>query len=168
MAIPARVNTNNADRLTAIITQTGAERVIFAGDLFHSRHNNEVAAFKTWRAQFPEVTFQLVIGNHDILEASFYESCLLELFPEKLFLGGICIMHDQPAVTTDFVIHGHLHPGIKIAGKGRQQIAVPCFALSDRSLILPAFGDFTGCHYLNAQQFQQLYAVTDSAVLRIK
>lgn len=168
IAIPAKSTGGNAERLSGVILKTSAQTVVFAGDLFHSRHNNEVEAFREWRAHFPQIRFELVVGNHDILSEAFYERCNLELFPEKKAMNGISIWHDAPVESNAFVIHGHIHPGIKLFGKGRQQVAVPCFAIDDKRLILPAFGDFTGCFYLNPRDFRQLYAVTDTAVMQVK
>lgn len=168
IAIPAKAAGGNAERLSHLILKTSAQTVVFAGDLFHSRHNNEVEAFREWQAHFPQITFQLVVGNHDILSADFYERCNLELFPEKKDLKGISIWHDAPAQSNTFVIHGHIHPGIKLFGKGRQQIAVSCFAMNDKRLILPAFGDFTGCFYVDARDFKAVYAVAGEAVLQVK
>ncbi len=169
LAIPSKTNNDNAQRLSELIHETGVEKVIFAGDLFHSRHNNEVEAFRDWRAGFPGVDFSLVIGNHDILSTGFYEQCGMEIFPEKQCLGNLCMMHDAPEKGSDlFVVHGHIHPGIRLFGKGRQQVSVPCFAVDVRRMILPAFGDFTGCFYLQASDFQQVFAVTERAVLRVK
>lgn len=168
MAIPGRMSGGNGERLAYLIQKTGADTVVFAGDLFHSRHNNEVAAFADWRAGFPEIKFQLVIGNHDILTEDFYTACELELFPENLSLGNFRIYHDAPAESDDFVIHGHIHPGIKLSGRGRQQIALPCFAWSQNTLILPAFGDFTGCFYVDACDFKAIYAVAEREVIRVK
>ncbi len=168
MAIPARAAGGNAERLSGIIQTMGAETVVFAGDLFHSRHNNEVEAFRDWRSGFPEIQFQLVIGNHDILGEDFYAACGLELFPENILLGNVAVWHDAPEKSEVFVIHGHIHPGIRLSGKARQQIALPCFAVSEKALILPAFGDFTGCFYVDARDFKALYAVTGKEVMQVK
>lgn len=168
IAIPAKATGGNAERLSHLILKAGAETVVFAGDLFHSRHNNEVEAFRDWRAGFPEIKFQLVIGNHDILGEAFYAGCGLEIFGENILLRNMAIWHDAPEKSNAFVIHGHIHPGIRLSGRGRQQIALPCFAMRENALILPAFGDFTGCFYVDALDFKALYAVTEKEVLRVK
>ena len=42
------------------------------------------------------------------------------------------------------VLAGHWHPAVTLRGPARDTLRVPCFCHVDRTLILPAFGAFTG------------------------
>jgi DNA ligase-associated metallophosphoesterase len=168
MAIPARATARSEERLTEVVALTHPEKVIFAGDLFHSEHNAEVAAFADWAARYPHIELHLVLGNHDILGTDFYEKCRLQIHLESLFMPPFIIAHDALSTAGGLVIHGHIHPGIKLHGAARQTIAVPCFALDKKRLILPAFGAFTGCFWLQKPAFLELYAVGDEEVIRVK
>ena len=168
MAIPARATTRSEERLTEIVALTNPKKVVFAGDLFHSEHNEEVAAFAGWAALYPDVELHLVLGNHDILGADFYEKCRLITHAETLEMPPFVIAHDALPAAGTLVIHGHIHPGIKLHGAARQTIAVPCFALDKKRLILPAFGAFTGCFWLQKPAFLELYAVGEEEVIRVK
>ncbi len=167
IAIPGAATVRDGQRLADLVRSTGAERLVFAGDLFHSRHNQEVDDFGHWRAQHAGLHIDLVLGNHDILPADAYEAWNLKVHREILDLAPFCIAHD--AVESPlYVLHGHLHPGIKLYGAGRQSLALSCFADDGRRMILPAFGDFTGRHFLVGSRFRHLYAVGESEVIRIK
>ncbi len=168
MAIPARATTRSEERLTEVIALTDPQKIVFAGDLFHSEHNAEVAAFADWAAHYTNIELHLVLGNHDILGEDFYKKCGLITHPETLEMPPFIIAHDALPAAGKLVIHGHIHPGMKLHGAARQTIAVPCFALDKKRFILPAFGTFTGCFWLQKSAFSELYAVGDEEVIRVK
>ena len=43
-----------------------------------------------------------------------------------------------------YVLAGHLHPGVRLHGPGRQSVRLPCFAFGRNAALLPAFSEFTG------------------------
>jgi DNA ligase-associated metallophosphoesterase len=167
IAVPASATVRDGQRLAALIAMTGAGRLIFAGDLFHSRHNKEVDDFGHWRASHSDLQIDLVLGNHDILPAAAYDQWNLTVYREQLVLEPFCIAHDH-LDSAQFVLHGHIHPGIRLYGTGRQSLALSCFAQDSKRMILPAFGDFTGCYFLEQSSFRHLYAVGEKEVIQIK
>ncbi len=168
MAIPAHATAQSETRLSELVALTKPQKIIFAGDLFHSEHNAEVATFEGWAARHSGVELHLVMGNHDILSAAFYEKCRLQMHAESLSVPPFIIAHDALPAAGGLVIHGHIHPGIKLHGAARQTLAVPCFALDKKCLVLPAFGAFTGCFWLQQSAFSELYAVGGEEVIRVK
>jgi DNA ligase-associated metallophosphoesterase len=168
IALPQKTGQRDEMRLAALVSNFKAERLIIAGDLFHSTDNAEVENFSHWRTAHHSLHIDFVMGNHDILPAARYEGWKLEVHREKLLLHPFCISHDSIKDEEAFVIHGHIHPGIKLYGRGRQALSLACFAQDKDRMILPAFGSFTGCFYLEQTQFSRLYAVGEEEVIQVR
>ena len=157
----------NETRLAELVRNFAAERLVIAGDLFHSADNAEVENFTHWRRAHAGLHIDFVMGNHDILPRERYEGWDLALHSDRLLLAPFLIAHDC-VESEHFVIHGHIHPGVRIGGRGRAGVAVACFAQDSRRMILPAFGAFTGNYYLDPARFAAMYAVGDDDVIRLK
>lgn len=95
VALPGGHNAKDLKRLTKLITRFKPElqRVIFLGDIFHSRHNSEWDAFCSWRQQFQSLPMLLVEGNHDILTPYEYSRAGLQVLPEGSMLGNLELRH---------------------------------------------------------------------------
>lgn len=154
--------------LAGLIRQYHAERMIIAGDFFHSKHNKEVDDFSTWRQAHTSLHIDFVLGNHDILPHQLYHYWALTVHEKGMLINDMYIAHDQEENAPHFTIHGHVHPGVKLQGLGRQAFTLPCFCISDRCMILPAFGQFTGCHLIDARKFRQVFVIGDGKVMQWK
>jgi metallophosphoesterase superfamily enzyme len=62
-----------------------------------------------------------------------------------------------------FTFSGHLHPGIRISGSGKQSLRFPCFYFSHDHAILPAFSKFTGLHLVRPSKKDRVFAVLPGA-----
>ena len=51
--------------------------------------------------------------------------------------------HPEPSAS-GYVLAGHLHPGVRLAGPGDLRATLPCFWFADRVGVLPVCGEFTG------------------------
>ncbi len=168
IGLPAKAQQGDEVRLAGLVRTHCVERLIVAGDLFHSADNAEVETFTHWRGQHTTLHIDFVMGNHDILPAERYAGWDFHTHRTTLEAGPFTIAHDDIPDPRGFLLHGHLHPGVKIHGLGGKAIGRPCFAVDARRMILPAFGRFTGCMWHNAAHFDQLYAVGDEEVVRLK
>ena len=168
IAMPVGTQEQDALRLAKIIRDFGAEQLIIAGDLFHSRHNNEVENFRHWRDAHQSLNIHFVMGNHDILPEKFYESLHLKIYREGMHIHPFYIVHDAIPPAPEFVMHGHLHPGLSMTGLGMSARSLPCFCITADKLILPAFGKFTGCKRIKPEEFREVYVVGEQKVLRVK
>ena len=81
--------------------------------------------------------------------------------------GGFVLRHHPGIGTLPFWLAGHLHPGIDLIGPGRQRLYLPCFHLSARGLILPAFGDFTGMAPVTPGRGDRIFAIAGSEVVEV-
>src|SRR5687768_6832240 len=65
--VPAGTTEENLKRLGALVHSAGARRVVFLGDMLHSRAGRESSgeASIRWRREHAAVEMLLVRGNHD-------------------------------------------------------------------------------------------------------
>ncbi len=168
IGIPQNVFKEDLQRLFSAIQYYLPKKIIIVGDLFHSKSNSEHDLFLKWRQDIPQLEFHLVMGNHDILPASFYETATLTIHRPYLQLGNFVFTHDLADMDLDtnlFYFSGHIHPGVKIEGLARQSLQVPCFYFNDQFAILPAFGKFTGTHAISVSKKDKVYALAGNKVL---
>ena len=168
IAVPAGIGQDDLFRLQQLITIYQPTQVIIVGDMFHSSHNNDVPYFKLWRQQFSQISFKLVKGNHDILAEEVYVSLNLEVY-DTLEISGIHFAHEpcEEDENDKYTFSGHLHPGIAVAGAGRQRLRLPCFYFGRTCSILPAFGKFTGLAMLDAEDADAVFVIANNNVLRV-
>lgn len=169
IAVPKEVNRSNLENLSSVIEKTSAEHLVILGDLFHSEINKEWRQFIEWRKQYSELEVSLAIGNHDILEKEHYDSGVINLF-KKVTMGPFLMVHDlnefnMPDKNDRYLLSGHIHPAVKLKGKGRQGLKLPCFYFNKNYGILPAFGGFTGTHVIEPQESNKVFVIADSNVL---
>lgn len=166
IAIPSQAAHKNIEVLKKLIHQYKPQDVIFLGDLFHSEMNTEWLAFKDLLKDFPQINFTLIQGNHDILPLDSYQKSTLKLVQE-LNLGPYNFTHEPKAHTTLYNLSGHIHPGVRMYGKGKQSMRFPCYYFGNKTGILPAYGQFTGLHTLSPQQGDKVFIITRTEVQQV-
>ncbi len=171
IGIPQTIFKDDMQRLVSQIQYFKPGQLLIVGDMFHSDANKEHELFLKWRNDFPKIAFALVKGNHDILEKSWYTTAGIQLYDEVLTINHFTFTHDisSCALSKDnYCFSGHIHPGIKIKGQGRQSLQLPCFYFGENYAILPAFGKFTGTHAIESKQGDAVFALVDNAIIRVK
>jgi DNA ligase-associated metallophosphoesterase len=164
-AVPRKAISRNFDMLNRAIVDFSPKTLCFLGDLFHSYRNNEWDLFEIWVKNTPQQMI-LVSGNHDIISPIKYESLGVRVLSE-VELNGFLLTHHPEDREGFFNFSGHLHPAVRLRGKGRQSLRLPCFFKKSNQLILPAFGEFTGSHVLKPDRTDEIFAITKNAVLKI-
>jgi DNA ligase-associated metallophosphoesterase len=180
IAVPQSVYREDLLRLLCQIQYFGPRRLLVVGDLFHSRENKELALFLKWRDDFPDLGIHLIQGNHDILHDSWYAKAAIELSRETLRVGPFSFVHDIEDVGTGsagsaedveagvgevgraggaYYFSGHLHPGIRIRGMGKQSLQFPCFYFGSDYAVLPAFGRWTGTVSIDPAPKDNVFAI---------
>ena len=163
IAIPQQVFQEDLMRLFQQIHFFKPERILVTGDLFHSTANAEHDWFARWRETLGKTRVMLVRGNHEILHDDAYEQLGIEVVGSMLACGPFCFSHDQtsenPADT--YLFCGHLHPGIRISGRGKQSVVLPCFHFTPQVGIMPAFSQFSGKHLIECKKEDQVFAIVD-------
>ncbi|KAA0989974.1 ligase-associated DNA damage response endonuclease PdeM [Dyadobacter aurulentus] len=169
IALPPNAIDNNFKRLNELVKNTGATRIIFLGDLFHSQYNAEWELFRDWRQQHHYIEMLIVIGNHDILPVSLFLEAALEVHLNDYEEGNFIFTH-HPKVNPapeKFVFAGHVHPVFTTYGKGRQSVRLPCFVVDKNQAILPSFGVFTGGFQMELLSNRKIYITTETAVFSV-
>lgn len=170
IAVPTDVYKEDLHRLWHQIQYFRAESVIFVGDLFHSRANLEHLLFQKWRHDIPFVDMHLVVGNHDILKATDYREMDLYVHQQDLVIDDFSFVHDlQPehASADHYHISGHIHPGIRLAGTGRQALRFPCFYFTSQFAVLPAFSRFTGISLIQPKKGENVFAIVENKLIPV-
>jgi DNA ligase-associated metallophosphoesterase len=170
IAIPTDVYKEDLQRLWQQIQYFQPASLIIVGDMFHSRANLEHSWFRKWRFDLPMVDMHLVIGNHDILLQSDYEEMDLQVHKHELTIDGFCFVHDlQPHQVREdqYYISGHIHPGIRLAGMGKQALRFPCFYFTSQFAVLPAFSRFTGMSLIEPKKGENVFAIVENKLISI-
>ncbi|RFM28632.1 ligase-associated DNA damage response endonuclease PdeM [Deminuibacter soli] len=168
IAVPQAVLKHDLQRLFNHIQHYRPKELIIVGDLFHSRENLEMDLFIRWRNDLPGVQFTLVKGNHDILPESWYGNAGISTVSGIHTTGGLAFTHDPvDSVTTSshYTFTGHLHPGVRISGMGRQTLSFPCYYFGEQYAVLPAFSQFTGLAHIEARPNDKLFAIVNQSVI---
>lgn len=166
--LPLAAATQTENRLVDLIEKHHPSRVIFLGDLFHSVQNQSYNTFQNTLSLFKNITFDLVIGNHDIMDMEDYTSLDITVY-EELFINELWLTHEpQDEIKNGYYnLAGHIHPGVTLKGKGRQKMTLPCFYFSINNGLLPAFGYFTGKAIIKIEKKSDIFAIAEDKIFRI-
>lgn len=164
IAVPQDVFKEDMQRLLDQIAFFKAEQLLVVGDMFHSEANKELDLFLRWRNDIHSLNIHLIKGNHDILKADWYANANINVHPEALSIGSICFQHDlstnnQQPETSNYIISGHIHPGVLIKGISKQSLRFPCFYFGMQQAVLPAFSRFTGLAAITPKKSDSAYAI---------
>ena len=167
--VPARANDKNTETLIDLLNQTRPDRVIFLGDLFHSHYNEEWAVLGQILKHFSTCSFELVRGNHDILSQRQYERYRIFVHETGLKIGKLFLTHEpmETAPQDDYNLAAHLHPGVRLYGKGKQALTLPCFYFGKDQGIMPAFGSFTGLAMVTPKKEDRIFVVAENKVQQV-
>ncbi len=165
--IPSQAALGNFENLELLIQKHHPKTVYFLGDLFHSYYNKEWDLLSFLLAKFKKVKFILITGNHDVLNDEHYDLAGIECMTE-LELGPFHLTHhplEEP--TEKYNLSGHIHPGIRLKGEGKQSLRLPCFYFGKEQGILPAFGNFTGLAIIKPKKEDSIYSIINKKVLKL-
>jgi len=166
--VPAKANDRNLELLIDLLRFTNPNRVICLGDLFHSHYNPEWEVFGEVVKHFRHISFELVLGNHDIMSNIQYTRKGI-LLHDTLRLDPFIFTH-HPMSEIDkqcYNIAGHIHPGVNLRGKGKQSVTLPCFYFGECSGLLPAFGMFTGLAKIRPKKEDKVFVIVDEKIVEV-
>lgn len=171
IGVPQNIYKEDLQRLFAQIQFFKSNHVFITGDMFHSNANKELDFFVKWRNDFPKINFHLIKGNHDLLSKKFYEVANIRVAEKKMSVKNFCFTHDIAGCETndsEYTFSGHVHPGIKVNGTGRQSMKLPCFYFSKSYAILPAFSMFTGLFNVRPKKSDTIFALVENQVIQMQ
>lgn len=152
-----------------LIAALKPKTVVFLGDLFHSSLNNEWWRLKEFLDGYSHLRFILTKGNHDILPSTIMEETSIEVVDELEVGPYLMLTHEPMTIVPEgkLNIAGHVHPGVLLKGRGRQQYRLACFYYHNHCLILPAFGKLTGLHVVKKNPGAEIYPVFPEEVIAL-
>jgi len=168
--VPRGTTTASLARLDAALERTGAARIVFLGDFLHAREGREAETTRVvgeWRNRHGSIDMVLVRGNHDKRAGDPGPEIDIRSVDAPLTEPPFVFTH-KPAVSDDgYVICGHVHPAARLTGPGRETVRLPCFWARPRTLVLPAFGEFTGVAEIEVQPGDRVWVIADAAVMNV-
>ena len=176
LAVPPTVDMQTLSVLTDLMRRFKPDSLAFLGDLFHSAPNRAWGDFEHWLAdEFAHGLKEglLVRGNHDRAHDDTYRGMGMDVV-DLWEAEGVVFTHDpEDEIPKGMPIHlcGHIHPAVRLHGKGRQTEQVPCYVESSTGcdagwrLTLPAFGAFTGTKIVEPRRGSEVYVATGIEVL---
>lgn len=162
--VPQAAADKNFEKLEILILAWKPKTIYFLGDLFHSFYNKEWEVLSFLLAKYSKISFVLITGNHDILNAENYIAAGIKCY-DQMALGPFMLTHHPEAHEGYYNLCGHIHPGIKLKGDARQYMRLPCFYFSENQGILPAFGSFTGTAVVKPSSTDRIYAIANNQII---
>jgi DNA ligase-associated metallophosphoesterase len=165
--VPAGTTARDLARLDALIAAHGCRRLVVLGDFFHAVPEPGepfLAELRVWRATHAAVDVVVVAGNHD-RPAGRARLPEVEWLAEPLVDGPFVWAHEPGGDARGYVVGGHVHPVVRLGGRGPDRLRLPVFWQRSGHAVLPSFGSFTGGHPVRAEAGDRLYAVGPDAVL---
>jgi DNA ligase-associated metallophosphoesterase len=168
--VPQGTTARNLARLGALLEVTQARALVFLGDLFHAREAHApdtLAAMVAWRRAHADLDIVLVEGNHDRSAGAVPAALGIRVVAEPWNLGAALLCHYPQQSAVAPVLAGHLHPVVRLSGRGDDSLRLPCFWWRERLAILPAFGEFTGGATIEREVGDRVVAVAERRLYEI-
>ncbi len=164
--VPQGITDQDLARIDRILAHTGARDLAILGDLLHGPVEGSAAwlgKWRHWRATHPRLRIRVACGNHDHQISALAGE--LDECTNQLNLGRVHGVHEASRGAVP-QIAGHIHPYRTLRAPGIRE-RVPVFWLKKHSLILPAFGRFTGGEVISPLPDERTFAALPEAVLAL-
>jgi len=169
--VPRGTTTGSLERLDSSLGHTGATRIVFLGDFLHAREGREAETTRVvgeWRSRNAAVEMLLVRGNHDVRAGDPGPEIDIRCVDGPVTEPPFVFTHKPAVSDAGYVICGHVHPGVRLTGPGRERTRLPCFWLQPKTAVLPAFGEFTGLADIPVEPGDRVWVVADRSVLPVE
>jgi uncharacterized protein len=145
--LPQTKSHQQIDGFFSFLKEKEIKEVYIVGDLLHGPATPETKYFLSQLQSKDHVNFYWIIGNHDTRSALNYGKNIAHFKPfQEITWNGILLCHEPKETENQPYICGHIHPGIQLPLGAKQSLRAPCGMVSEKKLVLPAFGRLTGLH----------------------
>ena len=168
--VPRGTTAEGLARLDGLVEHTGAARIIVLGDFLHAREGRApetLRALSEWRERHPRLELVLVRGNHDRGAGDPPPELGFTAVNAPLLEPPFIFVHHPVRSEGGYVVSGHLHPGVRLAGPGGLRERLPCFWFGEQCAVLPAFGDFTGLAPISPRREDRVFVVAENEVMEV-
>jgi len=169
--VPRGTTTGSLARLDSALARTGATRIVFLGDFLHAREGREPESTRVvaeWRQRHGPVDMVLVRGNHDARAGDPDASIAIRCVDAPLVEAPFVFTHKPVLSDAGYVVCGHVHPSVRLTGRGRESTRLPCFWVRPGQTVLPAFGEFTGTAEVDVDLADRVWVIADGVVLGVR
>lgn len=168
--VPHGTMPTDLDRLSRLLSASGAEKLMVLGDFFH-HHTGQCERTMTllseWRAAHSEIKIEIIAGNHDrhSLPPPPQWNVQLHNTPQKA--GPFLLCHEPCQHAELYVISGHIHPAIRLKDY-TGGLTLPCFYFAQDHAILPAFGSFTGTASMTFTDDNTVFVIAENEIIPVR
>lgn len=177
IGVPQEIFKQDLQRLFHLVQYYQPKELLIVGDFFHSSYNRESDWFARWRKDHASLECRLIRGNHDILKSNWYEEQEIEVIQGLYKRGPFGFIHDAADLEDleadqleedTYIFTGHLHPGIRLSGSGKQSVRLPCYYFGKRQAILPAFSAFSGMALISPELDASIFAIAGQEIIALQ
>lgn len=168
--VPEGITDSDLGKLSLALIETAAKKLIITGDLFHSPKGKTkfiIDRFKRFRDENKDIEINLITGNHDIRSGSLHSELCITETDSLIIREKFRFIHENDNKPGYYNFSGHIHPAIRLKGKGRQSLRLPCFYFAKDYALLPAFGGFTGTAVIYPVNDSIIYAIADNELVKL-
>jgi uncharacterized protein len=168
LPVPGGTTAAGLERLDRALAATQARRVLVLGDLLHSREGRApgtMSVLNRWRRSHPGLELVLVRGNHDRHAGDPPPELDIDCVDGPLQEGPFSLVHEPRSCPDGYALAGHIHPVVRLVGRGRLRERPACFWIRDSFAVLPAFGDFTGGGEVQPLPGDRVYVIAGDVVV---
>jgi len=176
-AVPLPLGSTSADlrRLGALVDRLAPERLLVLGDLYHAASGmtgETLDGFRDWRNDRSALDIVLVRGNHDRDAGASPADLGITERDGPLLEAPFAFRHmpagrEGDATVGGYVVAGHRHPG-RVVRSGKERERLPCFHVTTRGLVLPAFSTFTGLMPIDPDPGDHVLVVAEDELVRVR
>jgi uncharacterized protein len=173
LALPEGADADTLAKLSRLCTDLQPLQLLICGDLLHARSAGTEPALEmlqNWQHQHPLPQWIIIPGNHDRRVPWGQWLPWATILPEGSLCGPWQLFHhppEIPALPDTLRICGHLHPGIALGHARMSKLKAKCFWLRDQTLVLPAFGSFTGADPIARQLGDSAWVINADRVVKL-
>ena len=170
IGIPHGTTAADLERLDRALARTGAQRLVILGDFFHAaqgRSPKTLATIGQWLQARRQLEVVLVRGNHDRHSGDPPAGWSIGCAMPPLVDGDWTYYHMPADANEGCVLAGHIHPAVRLHDPCGTYVRTPCFWFRERTVVLPAFGSFTGTYVVSPAMEDRVFAVGPDAVVEL-
>lgn len=172
--VPDTTTAHDLSRLTGLVRDLGAERLVILGDLIHAaagRSPETLSHAARWRREHRSLDVLLIRGNHDARAGDPPADWGMRIADEPYGEAGdgrVMFAHypeaAERAADGGAVLCGHLHPAVRLRG-AVSSVRAACFWMRAGVGVLPAFGSFTGTLVVTPAAGDRVFVVCDGEIV---
>lgn len=170
--VPRGSTDQTLSRMTRMLSATSARRLVILGDMFHARSSlsaDVVLSLDQFFTLHCDLDVTLIRGNHDARLGKLPPHWPVRI-TDDLRIDRVALGHHPKPVASDLdlLICGHIHPAVRPGGPGDDVGRLPCYWLSQKRLVLPAIGHFTGTHLVRRGVEDRIWMIVQDRVLEYR